>query len=382
MKIAMNMHVLVLGLLVILGFIQSQAALVKYTFVVQENNYTRLCSSKNILTVNGQYPGPTISARRGDTIIVDVINQATQNITIHWHGVKLPRYPWSDGPEFITQCPIQPDTRFSQKIILSDEEGTLWWHAHSDWSRATVHGLLVVSPKIGTNFPFPKPHADVPVILGDWWKNDIQTVMEDFLRRGGDPAISDALTINGQPGDRYSCSRPGTTIVNVDQGKTYLLRMVNAAMNNIMFFGIANHQLTVVGTDGAYTKPLKSNYVAISPGQTLDILLEANQPQNRYYMAAKFYSSNPASQFDNTTTTAIIKYNGNYTQSPSEPNLPVLPAFNDRNASAGFTSSLRSLASRDHPIDVPLKITRKLFYTLSINTLPCAINGTCAGPRV
>ncbi|KAJ0615359.1 putative laccase [Helianthus annuus] len=259
MKTDMNTHVLVLGLLVLLGLLQSEAAVVRYKFVVQESNYTRLCSSKNILTVNGQYPGPTISAHRGDTVIVDVINQATQNITIHWHGVKLPRYPWSDGPEFITQCPIQPGTRFSQKVILSDEEGTLWWHAHSDWSRATVHGLLVVSPKIGTTFPFPKPHAEA--------------VMEDFMRRGGDPVPSDALTINGQPGDCYNCSRPYTTKVYVDKGKTYMLRMVNATMNNIMFFAIADHELVVVGTDGAYTKPLKTNYLAISPGQTIDVLL-------------------------------------------------------------------------------------------------------------
>lgn len=46
---------------------------------------------------------------------------------------------------------------------------------------------------------------------GEWWKNDIQTVMEDFLRSGGDPAISDALTINGQPGDQYNCSGPGSS---------------------------------------------------------------------------------------------------------------------------------------------------------------------------
>ncbi|KAI3806784.1 hypothetical protein L1987_22699 [Smallanthus sonchifolius] len=380
MKTYMNIHFLVLGLLVLHGLMQSEAALVLYKFVVQESNYTRLCSSKNILTVNGQYPGPTISARRGDTVIVDVINQASQNITIHWHGVKLPRYPWSDGPEFITQCPIQPGSRFSQKIILSDEEGTLWWHAHSDWSRATVHGLLVVSPKIGTAFPFPKPHAEVPVILGDWWKNDIQTVMEDFMRRGGDPAPSDALTINGQPGDLYNCSRPETTKVHVEKGKTYMLRMVNAAMNNIMFFAVANHQLVVMGTDGAYTKPLKTNYLAISPGQTIDVLLVANQPRNRYYMAAKFYSSNPRAVFDNTTTTAIIEYSGKYTPTPSLI-LPLLPAFNDRNASANFTSSLRSLASADHPIDVPITITRKLLYTLSINTLPCATNTTCEGLR-
>ena len=37
--------------------------------------------------------------------------------------------------------------------------------------------------------------------------------MEDFLRRRGDPAPSDALTINGQPGVRYNCSRQGTTLL-------------------------------------------------------------------------------------------------------------------------------------------------------------------------
>lgn len=84
------------------------------------------------------------------------------------HGVKQPRNPWTDGPEFITQCPIKPGGRFSQQIILSDEEGTLWWHAHSDWSRATVHGAIVIRPKKGTNYPFPKPHKEVPIILGTY----------------------------------------------------------------------------------------------------------------------------------------------------------------------------------------------------------------------
>ncbi|PWA40081.1 laccase [Artemisia annua] len=68
------------------------------------------------------------------------------------------------------------------------------------------HGLLVVSPKNRTTYQFPKPDVDVPVIVGDWWKNDILTVMEDFLRRRGDPTISDALTINSQPGGLYNCS--------------------------------------------------------------------------------------------------------------------------------------------------------------------------------
>nr|GEU39692.1 putative laccase [Tanacetum cinerariifolium] len=375
----MNMSFQALGFLLILSLIHAIASTLRYTFVVQETTHTTLCTNKQLLTVNGQFPGPTITTHRGDTVIVDVINRSDQNITIHWHGVKQPRNPWSDGPEFVTQCPIKPGGNFTQIVFLSDEEGTLWWHAHSDWSRATVHGLIYILPRLGTTYPFRQPHAEVPMIIGEWWNDDIQNVSEKFITNGGDPANSDALTINGQPGDLYNCSAAGTTRIQVESGKTYLLRMVNAAMNNIAFFGVANHSLTVVGADGAYTKPLTSTYIVISPGQTLDILLEANQPRNHYYIASKLFNAQPASSFDNTTTTAIVEYTGNYTAT-SPPILPVLPAFNDRNASFNFTASLRSLASAEHLIDVPLTIQTTLLFTLSINILPCAVNRTCEGP--
>ena len=80
--------------------------------------------------------------------------------------MKQPRNPWSDGPEYITQCPIRPGNRFRQKIIFSDEEGTLWWHAHNDFLRSTVHGAIIVYPRRGFPYPFPKPYAEVPIILG------------------------------------------------------------------------------------------------------------------------------------------------------------------------------------------------------------------------
>ncbi|KAG5246110.1 laccase [Salix suchowensis] len=248
------------------------------------------------MTVNGQFPGPTLYVTTGETIVVDVINKSPHNITMHWHGVKQPNYPWSDGPEYITQCPVQPGGQFSQKVIFSDEEGTLWWHAHSDWTRATVYGAIVIKPKKGTSYPYPTPHEDVPIIL-----------------------------------DTFKLS--------VQYGKTYLLRLINAALQDILFFSVANHQVTVVGTDASYTKPLRVDYLAISPGQTIDVLLEANQPPDHYYMAAKVYSSASGVEYDNTTTTAIVQYRGNYTPS-STPSLPYLPAFNDTTASANFTGHL------------------------------------------
>ncbi|OMO49599.1 Multicopper oxidase, type 1 [Corchorus olitorius] len=224
----------------------------------------------------------------------------------------MPRYPWTDGPEYVTQCPVQPGHKFRQKIIFSTEEGTLWWHAHSDWSRATVYGAIFIHPKPGSRYPFPKPDADVPLILGEWWKADVAEVLQGLYETGGDPNISDALTINGQPGDLYPCSKQGTFKLTVDRGKTYLLRIINAAMNLILFFAIQRHNLMVVGIDGSYVKPFTREFIAITPGQTIDALLHANQKPDRYYMAARAYSSAQSVAFDNTTTTAILQYRGQY----------------------------------------------------------------------
>ncbi|GLU06880.1 hypothetical protein SLE2022_238680 [Rubroshorea leprosula] len=346
-------------------YVSNGEAWARYKFVVEEVPYTRLCNTTKILTVNGQLPGPTLYVHRGETIIVDVYNKGNHNITLHWHGVAQPRNPWSDGPEYITQCPIQPGKKFSQKIIFSTEEGTLWWHAHSDLWRATVYGAVVIYPKIGDTYPFPKPAAEFPILLGEWWKESI-TDEYNIVDSGSDPNASDAYTINGQPGDLYNCSKSGTFNIAVHKGLTYLLRIINAALQDVLFFSIADHNLTVVASDASYLKPFSSSFIAISPGQTIDVLLEANQSPNHYYMAARIYTGvTAAGNPDYTTTTAIIKYSGKYTPS-SSPILPSLPYYNDSTSFLNFTNSFRSLADAKYPIDVPTVVDVSLDYLFSV----------------
>lgn len=100
----------------------------------------------------------------------------------------------------------------------------------------------------------------------------------------------------------------------VSYGKTYLLRVVNAVVNAELFFAIARHNLTVVGMDGRYIKPVLTNYIIISPGQTMDILLTTNKSLGHYYMAARqFWSQDPPIPFfDHVNATTILQYKGNY----------------------------------------------------------------------
>ncbi|KAJ0024434.1 hypothetical protein Pint_07810 [Pistacia integerrima] len=345
-----------------------------YDFFLKEANFTKMCSTKRMLTVNGSFPGPTIQARKGDTMFINVINQGTYGVTIHWHGVKQPRNPWSDGPENITQCPISAGSNFTYEVILSTEEGTLWWHAHSDWTRATVHGAIVILPPRGKYYPFPKPYKEQTIILASWFKGDVMAILSNSIATGANPSIEDGFTINGEPGDFYDCSNETTYRLLVECNKTYLLRIVNAVMNEEQFLGIANHSLTVVAQDAAYIKPINTSYIMITPGQTMDVLFTANQNLSHYYMVSSPYHDSVVT-FANSTATAIVQYEGNYSI-PSSPFFPALPAYNDIDAAQNFTKSIKSLANKEYPIDVPKYITTKIFIAVSLNSLLCP-NSSC-----
>uniref|UniRef100_A0A5B6YV29 Laccase n=1 Tax=Davidia involucrata TaxID=16924 RepID=A0A5B6YV29_DAVIN len=355
----------------------ASAAVVEHSFHVQNLTIQRLCHKQVITAVNGKLPGPTIRVREGDTLVVHVFNKSPYNLTIHWHGVFQLLSGWADGPVYATQCPIRPGNSFTYRFNITGQEGTLWWHAHVQWLRATVYGALIIRPRPGHSYPFPKPYREFPILLGEWWNANVIDVENEGLASGGAPNNSDAFTINGRPGDLYPCSSNHTYKLKVVQGKTYLLRIINAALNNQFFFKIANHKMTVVAVDASYTAPYLTDVVVIAPGQTTDVLLTADQPPAAYYMAAHPYASAAGVPFDNTTTTGIIVYDG---ATSSTPKLPVLPAFNDTPTAHKFYSNLTGLMHGPHWTPVPRSVDEHMFITMGLGLSPCGGNATCGGP--
>ncbi|KAI4389105.1 hypothetical protein MLD38_001367 [Melastoma candidum] len=357
----------------------SGGAVYYYDFIVKESNFTRLCETKPIMTVNESFPGPVIRARRGDKVFVNVHNQGDYGLTLHWHGVRQPRNPWSDGPDHITQCKIMPSTNFTYEVDFTVEEGTVWWHAHSDWTRATVHGAIVLLPAEGTTYPFPDPDGEEVIVLASWYEGNLNQIVNEGLITGADLPHSISYVINGYPGDLAAkCPTRETYSWAVEYGKTYLIRLVNAVIKSELFFAIAGHNLTVVAMDGAYIKPIVTPYIVSSPGRTMDILLTANQTPGLYYLASRQFQTEDISvtEFDHSNATAILQYNG-ISNSSLPPKFPDdLPAYRDYKASEIFMSQIRGLETKEHPIDVPIDITTRMFVVVSMNIVYCL--NTCS----
>ncbi|KAF9680015.1 hypothetical protein SADUNF_Sadunf06G0076200 [Salix dunnii] len=350
-----------------------------YKFNVVMKNTTRLCSSKSIVTVNGRSPGPTLYAREDDTVLVKVVNHVKYNVSIHWHGIRQLRTGWADGPAYITQCPIQPGQSYVYNFTITGQRGTLLWHAHILWLRATVHGAIVVLPRRGIPYPFPAPHKEVVVVLAEWWKSDTEAVINEALKSGLAPNVSDAHTINGHPGAVSTCSSQGGFTLPVQSGKTYMLRLINAALNEELFFKIAGHKLTVVEVDAIYVKPFKTDTVLIAPGQTTNVLVTTQKNPGKYLIAASPFMDAPIA-VDNMTATATLHYSGALANSPTTLANP--PPKNATAVANQFTNSLRSLNSKKFPARVPLTVDHNLFFTVGLGVNPCPSCKAGNGSRV
>ncbi|KAH9610314.1 hypothetical protein KSS87_015172 [Heliosperma pusillum] len=300
------------------------------------------------------------------------------------HGIRQLRSGWADGPAYITQCPIQTGQSYVYNFTIVGQRGTLWWHAHIGWLRSTLYGPIVIHPKPDIPYPFPHPYKEVPMIFGEWWNADTEAVINQATKTGGGPNVSDAYTINGLPGPLYNCSAKDTFKLNVKPGKTYLLRLINAALNEELFFSIANHSLTVVDVDAVYIKPFETDIIIITPGQTSNVLLKTKpyHPGARFLMMARPYVTGNGT-FDNSTVAGILEYH-HTTTSTSTKKLPFfkpnLPALRDTSFVSNYTNKLRSLNNAQFPANVPKNVDKHFFFTVGLGTNPCPRNQTCQGP--
>ncbi|KAJ6755287.1 MULTI-COPPER OXIDASE [Salix purpurea] len=190
---------------------------------------------------------------------------------------------------------------------------------------------------------------------GEWWKSDVEAVIDEATKSGRAPNVSDAHTINGDTGPVSACSSQGGYNLPVQPGKTYMLRIINAALNEELFFQIAGHQLTVVEVDAAYVKPFKIDTIVIAPGQTTNVLVTTDRGSGKYLVAASPFMDAPIA-VDNVTATATLHYSGTLASTTTTITIP--PAQNATPVATNFGGDAMSLFCKDRSGELQIGLSR------------------------
>jgi FtsP/CotA-like multicopper oxidase with cupredoxin domain len=257
-------------------------------------------------------PGPTIEANWGDTIVVTVNNKLTDNGTsIHFHGVRQNLTNEYDGVPSLTQCPIAPGESMTYTWVATNY-GTSWYHSHfaiQTWNG--VQGPIIIHGPTSQSYDVDAG----TVMLQDWTHVSVDAMYDaaEDATTGG-PRTMDNGLINGQNTWGNGTSATGSRFVLDTQfvsGQSYLLRIINSAIQSTYKFYIDGHSLTVIQSDFVPITPYKTDILNINIGQRYMVIVNADQPIGDYWMRSDNQNTCAA-----TTQALDIKGIVRYTGSP------------------------------------------------------------------
>ncbi|KAI5851628.1 Cupredoxin [Morchella snyderi] len=263
---------------------------------------------RQVLLINGSFPGPTIEANWGDTVVVHVTNSLTNNGTgIHFHGIRQNYTNQMDGVPSITQCPVAPgeSTTYTWRAT---QYGTTWYHSHfalQAWEG--IFGGIIIHGPATDNYD-----EDAGIMFLNDWSHQTADALYNQAQTGGPPTLDNAL-INGTNIYDTDGSRFEMEFIS---GTKYLIRLVNGAIDTHFKFSIDSHNITVIAMDLVPIVPYTTQVLSIGIGQRYDIIVEADQATADYWLRA--IPQTTCSDNDNTDNIrGIIRYDSSSTSDPS-----------------------------------------------------------------
>ncbi|CAG8836633.1 18647_t:CDS:10, partial [Gigaspora margarita] len=258
--------------------------------------------TRQLSTVNGQYPGPTIEVNKGDRILMKIRNKLGEPTAIHAHGMLQRGTPWFDGVPWMAQCVIPDDYEFTYNFTVPEEAGTHWYHAHEtlQYVDGAFGALIVHDPED----PYKSEYdEEIIVMLNDYHHTNAQTLLKQFL-------TPESQGVEAPSGSKC-VDNAGLAKFEFVQNKKYRLRIINTSAFSSFLFSIDKHEMEVIEADGSYTKRNKVNRLPINVAQRYSVIVTANQPADNYIMRSEFQKKcMPDAAANLPIIKAIVHYEG------------------------------------------------------------------------
>ncbi len=277
----------------------------------------------SLMTYNGAYPGPTIRVRQGnllrirlknalpDTGNTNLLGHPRNRTNLHTHGLHVsPVLPGDD-----VSHELAPGEAYTHEYDLSlQEPGELaFYHPH-------LHGLAAEQVWAGLAGALVVEDADANLAS---YETHVM-VLKDIALNGSAPAAHATpmdymfgkegriVTVNGQVNPELV----------IKAGQVQRWRVLNASSARFYRLTLPGHTFHVIGTDGGLLdKPYAQSEVLLSPGERIDVLVEADRTSGSYALQSLPYTRGAGTSA--TVTLLTVTYEGSLTPVQTVP-----PAIN------------------------------------------------------
>ncbi len=218
--------------------------------------------------INGNYLGPVLRMRAGETVRLKVTNNLKEPSTLHWHGLNLPAKA-DGGPHQV----IQPGEVWSPEFKIHHVASTMWFHSHMLHETASqvwagLAGMIVIDDEVSDGLDLPSTYGvnDIPLVLQD----------RRFDRDGSMPYVismhdemagmsGNVPLINGTVQPHFS--------VSTDKVRFRLLNGSNASIYNLAFSD--GRSFVQIASDGGLLgEPAPLSELLLAPGERAEIVVD------------------------------------------------------------------------------------------------------------
>ncbi|WOL01413.1 hypothetical protein Cni_G10129 [Canna indica] len=315
---------------------------VYYQWEVSYISASPLGVKQQVIAINGQFPGPILSATTNWNVLVNIQNNLDEPFLMTWNGLQQRKNSWQDGV-LGTNCPIPSGWNWTYEFQVKDQIGSFFYFPPINFQKASGgYGGIIINNRDVIPLPFGLPDGDISTFISDWYIKGFKDLRKT-VENGNDLGIPDGVLINGLGPYRYNESIVPDGIIyetiSVDPGKTYRFRVHNVGFSTSLNFRIQNHNMMLVETEGSYTVQQNYTNMDIHVGQSYSFLVTMDQnAASDYYIVASARFVNSTTR-DRLTGVAILHYTNS--QGPASGPLPDGPDEADTYFSMNQARSIR-----------------------------------------
>ena len=238
---------------------------------------------------NGQFPGPTIEARRGEPLLVEWINglpskhflpidhtihgaehgKPEVRVVTHVHGARAPAK--SDG---FPEDWYPPGHSALYHYPNGQDAATLWYHDHAmGITRLNIYaglfGAYIVRDEQEQALNLPSGECDIPLMLCD------RLVAQDgqlYYPVSDDPAAPWVMQCNG---NLVLCNGKVFPYLDVEP-RRYRFRLINVANTRFFDLSLSHEQpmQQIASDQGLLPAPLQRTRIELYPAERADIVID------------------------------------------------------------------------------------------------------------